>query len=246
MNSTAGTHSKSLTVSASIVGTSAVESRVPVMVTSIPGCTDPSESFLPSRSRTRVPKLRVSKWLTLVRTVQVKPAEPHVVRTIMTLPSTETTLALRKSTSPLLAICISSGRRWPLAAAALAVATLSCASAVCGGNENRKAKSEKAKNADPTITAKDLYRFKSIKLMSPLYKECYEALMRFMKWYFIYIPKGLVAPRTSKWRCEPVALPVLPTLQMELPCWTRVPTVVSTWLMCAYRVCVPLSCRITT
>src|SRR3990167_1676227 len=162
MNIAAGTHSKSLTESASTVGSPAVESRAPVMVTSIPGCTDPSEPFLPSRSSMRVPKLRASKWLELVRTVHLKSAEPHAVLTTRVVPLTETTLALRNNTSPLLAICISSGRRCLLAATALAAATFSCASAVCGGKENKKKKSEKAKNADPAITAKDLYHSKSM------------------------------------------------------------------------------------
>src|SRR3989344_1884577 len=185
MNSTAGTHSKSLTESASIVGSCAIESRAPFMVTSIPGRTDPSEPFLPSRSSIRVPKSRDSNRLALVRTVHLKSAEPHAVRAVMVLPSTETTFALRKSTSPLLAICISSGRRC-LPAAVLAASTPSCASAVCGGKENKKIKSEKAKNADPTTTERDLYRFKSIKSMSLLYKGCYEAPMRFMKNGLLY------------------------------------------------------------
>src|SRR3989344_6242390 len=144
----AGHYFKSRTESASIVGSPADGSRAPVIVTTLPSFTAPSEPFLPSRSIKRVPKLRDSKWLRLVRTVHVKSAEPHAVLAIIVLPCSETTLALRKSTSPLLAICISSGRRGVLPSGGIADTTPSAA-ALCGGNENRNAKSERAKNAPP-------------------------------------------------------------------------------------------------
>ena len=157
----AGPHFKSRTESASMVGSPAVGSRAPVIVTTLPTFTPPREPFLPSLSIKRVPKVRFSKWLRSVRTVHVKSAEPHAVLTTIVLPCSETTLALRKSTNPLLAMCISSGRRGVLPSGGTAGSTPSAA-ALCGGNEKRNAKRESAKKAPPATTATDLYRSKSM------------------------------------------------------------------------------------
>ena len=161
IKSAADLHFKSRTESASMVGSPATGSRAPVIVTTLPTFIPLREPFLPSLSMKRVPKVRDSKWLRSVRTVHVKSAEPHAVLTVIVLPCNETTLALRKSTSPLFAICISSGHRGVLPSGGAAGATPSAA-ARCGGNEKRNAKSESAKKAPPATTAVDLYRSKSM------------------------------------------------------------------------------------
>ena len=135
-----------------ITGSCAAGSSAPVMVTLSPSCMFANELFLPSRLRKRVPKSRVSKRVALVCTVQVKSDEPHAVLTVRVLPLIDTTRALRRSISPLLAIWISSGHRLlPVAAAAAAGmeaeanAGRPSAAALCAGREKKNAASEKAK-----------------------------------------------------------------------------------------------------
>jgi len=134
-----------------ITGSCAAGSSAPVMVTLSPSCMFASELFLPSRLRKRVPKSRVSKRVAFVSTVHVKFDEPHAVLTVMVLPLTDTTRALRRSISPLLAIWISSGHRLlPVAAAgadAAAGAKVPPAAALCAGRDKKNADSAKAKKA---------------------------------------------------------------------------------------------------
>src|SRR5262245_27094460 len=52
--------------------------------------------------------------------------------------------------------------------------------------------------------------------------------------------------RTSKWRCGPVEIPVLPTSPMTCPGVTTSPTLTSTWLWCPYRVASDVPWSITT